>query len=76
MALTTKKPKPAPKPEPQVKPKLKTYNIRIKDMQSIDVVEASAFGVSTSGALIFNGADGGASKAFNKDEWIEVWEVV
>jgi|11_taG_2_1085331.scaffolds.fasta_scaffold18000_1 hypothetical protein len=55
--------------------KLKTYNIRVPGMKSLDIVEALNFGVSTSGALVFKGKGDSAIKAYNKDEWFEVWEV-
>lgn len=55
--------------------KLKTYNVRVPGMKSLDIVEALNFGVSTSGALVFKGQRDSAIKAYNKDEWFEVWEV-
>ena len=55
--------------------KLKTYNVRVPGMKTVDVVDARNFGVSSSGALVFKGNDDAALKAYNSDEWFEVWQV-
>ena len=50
-----------------------TYNVQTHD--TIIVIEAIGFEIMHGGVLVFRGESSGLIRAFNNEEWKEVWRV-